>query len=93
MKYAPGNWGVFENLQMSWSRIEYADLGEGMWVTAYGLVWARTPMRLVASVYVHDNEYVINTQGLYGLSLQQRFSLEKHLESFGLIKRQRYDGF
>lgn len=82
-------WGKEKGMDLSWTQQERDIDGNRIWTTAHGLVWSRKPKpeRLLAAVYVSDNEYSISTLGLSGLEPDQLQWLEQHLESLGLEKR------
>lgn len=80
------SWGREFNLDIVWTATT-------AFSTCRALVWTRNPVRFAATICVDgDHQYAIHTQGLHGLSHEQREDLEKHLESKGYSKRELYSG-
>lgn len=62
---------------------------ETEWVNAQALVWSNQPIYCGASVHIQDKKYYINTAAWFGLSENDKESLEAYLKSLHLTPQER----
>lgn len=85
-------WGWNINLDLMWTQQEHGYGENGHWNSARALLWSRKPHRLLASIFVHNDEYLVYTQGLYGITDKERAALDEHLSTLDLKKWKKHDG-
>lgn len=51
------------------------------------MLWQRQPPLYLASLVIRNKEYVIHTQGLFGMTKEQQEAVETHLKEMGMKKR------
>lgn len=92
MKARYEGWGWDINLEIIWTHREHGVGEEGPWDLYKALLWQRNPMQILASIVIRNMEYVIHTQGLFGMTKEQQEALEKHLNGMGMKKRESHVG-
>jgi hypothetical protein len=85
-------WGWNINLELFWTQREVGFGKHGLWNSARALLWLRDPPRVLASIVIRDKKYAIHTQGLFGMTDEQRKALVDHLNGMGLAEREKNDG-
>lgn len=79
-------WCSDMNLSLQWTYQEYGGSERGFWSVASGFLWQVKPQQLMASITVHNREYILHALIKEGLSDVVRREVEKHLKELSLVK-------